>query len=272
MFLLDDKEKRFLTHSIDRLLKKTASITALTVSMIVPVTSFAQDSGCDTDSDCIVVVGDPDEDGGGIYIPPAWGSGNGGDDSGDGSGGSGGGSSGNPAECVAYHDRKPENCFQDPGPMFNSGPFVFQNYSSINGLMAVYDPPHGWVYKNDFEYLTYPDASAAISALSQSYYSSSDYSNARGVIWSILAPVCDRTYVTDKQHCLQEQADFMASIKPNGGNSYNWAGAIAYGPFIVTIGGSGSTANWVQTLLEKIDSQRLCRIWQQDPLRDRCGV
>lgn len=254
--------------------RKTIKLIAITLSLAIPVTSFSQDystesGGNEDDYPCcgpIEVPGYPPED-----PPPFDPDDNPGWQGGDGGGGGSGGDNGNgpepdPAVCLDLQQRKPENCFSDPGSSVNYTPYVNNNY---NNVINPYVFP--WNVRQ-FDYLTLPTARSVISTLTSRYYSTGDYTNARASMWISLASYCSINHSTEMQDCLTEQAEFLASVRPvsYGGNS-SWYGEVSWGGITVGYNSSWSQGNWVTTILQQVDNDKVCHLWYQHPDQEVCN-
>ncbi|WP_395377560.1 hypothetical protein [Marinicella sp. W31] len=265
MIFLEDKEKNIPTPKIGKCLKAGVFITAFTVSIMTPVTSFSQDSGCDTDSDCITVIGDPDSGGGGIHIFPPTGGGSGGG-SGGSSGGGGSGSGSSPGQCLYFENLRPDDCFSDPGNAMNLNywNFTMSNFQEIN-------PEIPGTGHRIFEYLNVVLANNVIHNLARTFFNTGDYANARSTIWNQLASHCTNSFSQSNQNdCLKEQAEFFMTIRPSNTSTGNWTAGLNYGFTLITYTPLNHNENWVQRLLGDVTKKKKCHIWYQDDLFDAC--
>lgn len=236
--MLLKNKKHVLFQGFFTSMKKNLSIGVSFLGLTCSLSLMAQGngSGCDQPgADCIIVEGNPP--GGGPGTTPVPGDcQNVGDPEcqddgmGDSPGGGGGGSGGNSAQCLAFFQDKPPNCHTNPGANYSASSFVSSNMNAINPLRSVWEPHlGGYVYRHEFQYLTAAHAHAAINALAQSFYDTADYMNSRATIWAILAPACQAPSIIDRPFCLQEQADFLASIRPMDTGGGSWSGSLTWG-------------------------------------------
>jgi len=283
-----ERKKERLVRSISDQFKRTIKITALTVGLVAPVVLFANGSGCDTDDDCIIIIGNPPPE-----LPPGYEGPTPGcdylwdsdcdDDSGGGGSGGGGSGSGNSQQCQALEARKPPACHSDPLvnassgqplPFVSYGTWLISQFSSINPRVYERDFQGQLVQVRQYRNLTSNMSLIIGHQMSISYMSSGTYINSRSTIWNTLAAHCQQNFfqTDDRNDCLQEQADFMASLHPNpsqGGGS--WGGSVSWGPFSASIGGTTPTGNWVSNFLDKVQADKQCNLWFEDPAQDDCN-
>ncbi|MCX7555207.1 hypothetical protein OS175_15150 [Marinicella sp. S1101] len=281
--MMNDNFKKGLVRSISDQFNRTIKLTAFTVAVVTPIIPFGQSYGCDSDPDvCVTGYPPPDlPDPYGDYDGPTPGCDYLGDsdcdDSGGSSGGDGGSGSGNPspAQCLALEQSKPDNCHSNPFSSIGSANYnswLSNRFGNINPLKLEYNNQGYQVWRREFRFLTYPVAITVGNLMSNSYLQSGSYLPSRGQIWAQLGTHCQHGASDQLEFCLQEQADFMASLHPDasqGGGS--WSGSLSWGGFSFSIGGSSPSGNWVSQFLNKVQEDKVCHLWYQHPHQDGCN-
>jgi hypothetical protein len=265
-----------LPKQIGSIFQHPIKFTAVTIGLVVSVSSFAQSNNCDSGVDYCdggnppgygyppdYPPFDPDP------YPPGWGGGD------DGGGGGGGGYNPDPgpdpAVCLALQQLRPDNCFTDPGGAYdlNWTSFIQSNYNEINP--TVYLPENFYHGTPKFPYAS-SLINSTVSTVSSNYFSTADYTNSRPWIWMQLAQYCANNNASNLENCLTSQAEFLASIRPHqsGGNS-SWYGEVSWLGVTIGYNPNWSQGNWVTDLLQQTDEFKECHLWYEHPDQDECN-